>query len=59
MGKNKTRGSSIRKSLTYKGGKEKMEKIVSNNSQVYPSFVRCVVDDKEALLNVLKLPYRH
>jgi len=45
--------------LTYEEGKERMEAVVNRYKERYPSFIRCLEEDKEALLNVLKLPYRH
>jgi len=51
--------AAIRDSLTYEEGKERLENLVKKYQNQYPSFIRCLVDDYEALLNVLKLPYRH
>lgn len=51
--------TAIRDSLTYHEGKERLENLVQKYQQEFPSFIRCLADDQEALLHVLKLPYRH
>lgn len=49
----------IRDSLNYEEGKERLKIFVEKYTDEYPSLVRCISEDHEALLNVLKLPYRH
>jgi putative transposase len=49
----------IRDSLTYEEGKERLENLVKKYQHDYPSFIHCLAYDSDALLNVLKLPYRH
>jgi transposase-like protein len=49
----------IRDALNYEEGKKRLEEFVDKYQKLYPSLVRCLMEDKEALLNHLKLPYRH
>jgi putative transposase len=49
----------VRDSLSYDEGLQKLDTIVKNYEAKYPSFVKCLLDDHEALLNVLHLPRRH
>lgn len=51
--------AAIRDSLTHDEGKDRLENMVKKYQHEYPSFIRCLVADREALLNVLKLPHRH
>jgi hypothetical protein len=37
-------------------GKRRLEGFVDKYQNLYPSLVRCLMEDKEALLNHLKLP---
>ena len=49
----------IRNSLNYEEGKKRLVECAEKYRDEYPSFVKCLLEDSEALLNVLKLPYRH
>ncbi len=51
--------TAIRDSADYDDGKEKLEKVIDKYSRELPSLCKCLMDDSEALLNVLKLPYKH
>lgn len=49
----------VRDSLSYDEGLQRLEQLVCKTENQYPSFTKCLLDDHEALLNVLRLPRRH
>jgi transposase-like protein len=49
----------IRDSLSYEEGKRRLNDFVERYKNEYPSLVKCLLDDWEASLNILKLPLRH
>lgn len=49
----------IRDSLSYDEGLTRLEQLVVKTENQYPSFTKCLLDDHEALLNVLRIPRRH
>ncbi len=49
----------IRESADYEEGKRKLEEFLDRHQRDIPTFCKCLADDSEALLNVLRLPYRH
>jgi transposase-like protein len=51
--------AAIRDSASYTDGKNLFNEIVSKYQRIYPSLISCLKDDEEALLNLLKLPFRH
>jgi len=51
--------TAIRDSLSYDEGENKLIDIVRQYESKYPSFTKCLADDYQALLHVLRLPRRH
>jgi transposase-like protein len=49
----------IRDSLSLEEGETRLKGFGRKYQNSYPSLIRCLFDDWRALLNVLKLPYRH
>lgn len=49
----------IRDSLTYEEGKSRLDAMVAKYRRAYPSFVHCLLDDHQALLNILHIPHAH
>lgn len=49
----------IRDSLSHDEGLRRLEQLVEKTESRYPSFTKCLLDDHEALLNMLRLPRRH
>ncbi len=49
----------IRDSLSYEEGKRRLNDFCERYHNEYPSLVKCLLDDWEASLNILKLPLRH
>lgn len=49
----------IRDSLSYDEGEQRLIDIVRKYELKYPSFTKCLANDHQALLNMLKLPRNH
>jgi putative transposase len=49
----------IRESADYDEGKRKLDEFLDKHGRDIPTFCKCLADDSEALLNVLRLPYKH
>lgn len=49
----------IRDSLNYEEGKRRLDDFTERFQNEYPSLAKCLMDDWQASLNVLKLPLRH
>lgn len=49
----------VRDSPSFDEGEQRLHKMVETYQASYPSFVKCLLDDYEAALNVLRLPRRH
>jgi putative transposase len=49
----------IRESATYQQGEQKLLAVAEKYKEIYPSLVKCLLEDYPALLNVLRFPYRH
>ncbi|MCK5345877.1 MAG: IS256 family transposase [Candidatus Heimdallarchaeota archaeon] len=49
----------IRDSLSYDEGLQRLDQLMRKTENKYPSFIKCLLDDHEVLLNVLRLPRRH
>ena len=55
----KSEVAAIRDSATPLEGKTLLKEFIDKYHLIYPAFTRCMLDDSEALLNILKLPFRH
>ena len=51
--------AAIRDSSTYEEGSSLFVEFVNKYHSIYPSLTKCILDDKQALLDLLKTPYRH
>jgi putative transposase len=49
----------IRDAVGYEEGLAQLQKVVRKYQRRYPSFIKCLMEDQEALLAVLKVPWRH
>jgi len=49
----------IRDSLSFQEGEIRLKEFGRKYQNIYPSLLKCFLDDYQSLLNVLKLPYRH
>lgn len=49
----------IRDAVDAEAGQAQLQKVVRKYQRRYPSFIQCLLEDHQALLNVLKVPWRH